>query len=87
MNAGRVVQINVSAGGVPKLPTAAARVTIAGLAGDRHRLELERAGACETADISVVADRDEGQQIHLHGQIAIERVGRTAEGWSRCGRF
>jgi MOSC domain-containing protein YiiM len=34
---GRLVQINVSAGGVPKRPVLAARVTPAGLEGDGHR--------------------------------------------------
>jgi MOSC domain-containing protein YiiM len=34
---GRLVQINVSAGGVPKRPVPAARVTRAGIEGDRHR--------------------------------------------------
>jgi MOSC domain-containing protein YiiM len=34
---GRLVQINVSAGGVPKLPVPRARVTPLGLEGDGHR--------------------------------------------------
>src|SRR5262245_29147420 len=34
---GRLVQINVSAGGVPKRPVRTARVTRAGLDGDGHR--------------------------------------------------
>ena len=34
---GRVVQINVSDGGVPKLPVPAARVTRGGVEGDRQR--------------------------------------------------
>ena len=34
---GRVVQINVSNGGVPKLPVPAARVTRGGVEGDRQR--------------------------------------------------
>jgi MOSC domain-containing protein YiiM len=34
---GRVVQINLSDGGVPKLPVAEARVTRNGVAGDRQR--------------------------------------------------
>jgi MOSC domain-containing protein YiiM/GNAT superfamily N-acetyltransferase len=37
MNDGRVVQVNVSAGGVPKRPVPAARVTSAGVEGDRQR--------------------------------------------------
>ncbi len=35
--AGRVVQVNVSDGGVPKRPVPSARVTRGGLAGDRQR--------------------------------------------------
>lgn len=35
--AGRIVQISISPGGVPKLPVEAAQVTAAGLAGDAHR--------------------------------------------------
>ena len=34
---GRIVRINVSAGGVPKRPVRSARVTLAGLEGDGHR--------------------------------------------------
>ncbi|MBW4462228.1 MAG: MOSC domain-containing protein [Nodosilinea sp. WJT8-NPBG4] len=34
---GRVVQINISLGGVPKLPVPAGEVTAAGLKGDRQR--------------------------------------------------
>ncbi|MBD1874656.1 MOSC domain-containing protein [Nodosilinea sp. FACHB-131] len=34
---GRVVQINISSGGVPKLPVPAGEVTLAGLEGDRQR--------------------------------------------------
>jgi MOSC domain-containing protein YiiM/GNAT superfamily N-acetyltransferase len=37
MTQGRVVQVNVSAGGVPKLPVAVARVTRGGVEGDRQR--------------------------------------------------
>lgn len=37
MGPGRIVQINVSAGGVPKLSVASARVTELGLDGDLHR--------------------------------------------------
>jgi MOSC domain-containing protein YiiM len=45
---GRVVQINVSPGGVPKLPVAAVRVTLAGPAGDGHR-DMEHHGGPERA--------------------------------------
>ena len=34
---GRVVQLSVSGGGVPKLPVPAARITEEGLEGDAHR--------------------------------------------------
>jgi MOSC domain-containing protein YiiM/GNAT superfamily N-acetyltransferase len=34
---GRLVQVNVSEGGVPKLPVPAARITVAGVEGDRQR--------------------------------------------------
>jgi MOSC domain-containing protein YiiM/GNAT superfamily N-acetyltransferase len=34
---GRLMQINVSEGGVPKLPVPAARITVAGVEGDRQR--------------------------------------------------
>jgi len=43
-----VVQINISPGGVPKLPVAAARVTADGLEGDGHR-DLEHHGGPERA--------------------------------------
>ena len=36
MSEGRLLQVNVSSGGVPKLPVAAARVTIAGVEGDKQ---------------------------------------------------
>jgi MOSC domain-containing protein YiiM len=36
---GRIVQLSVSAGGVPKLAVPAARVTALGLQGDSHRYE------------------------------------------------
>jgi MOSC domain-containing protein YiiM len=43
-----VVQINISPGGVPKLPVASARVTANGLEGDGHR-DLEHHGGLERA--------------------------------------
>jgi len=43
-----VVQINVSAGGVPKLPVPSARVTLEGLEGDAHR-DREHHGGPERA--------------------------------------
>jgi MOSC domain-containing protein YiiM len=37
VSAGRVVSVNVSNGGIPKLPVPQARITAAGLEGDRQR--------------------------------------------------
>lgn len=37
MNDGRLVQVNVSAGGVPKVPVPAARITVSGVEGDRQQ--------------------------------------------------
>ncbi len=37
MSDGRILQVNVSFGGVPKLPVPAARITAAGVEGDRQR--------------------------------------------------
>jgi len=41
---GRVVQVNTSRGGVPKLPVAQARVDQLGLVGDRHTDTLSHGG-------------------------------------------
>jgi MOSC domain-containing protein YiiM/GNAT superfamily N-acetyltransferase len=41
---GRVLQVNVSLGGVPKHPVAAARVGPLGLEGDRHRADTAHGG-------------------------------------------
>ena len=46
--AGRVVQVNVSKGGVPKLPVPSAHVTRGGLSGDRQR-DLRYHGGPERA--------------------------------------
>jgi len=45
---GRVVQVGVSPGGVPKRPVPSARVTVDGLEGDRHR-DREHHGGPERA--------------------------------------
>jgi MOSC domain-containing protein YiiM len=45
---GRIASINISAGGVPKLPVPAARVAALGLAGDAHR-DSEHHGGPERA--------------------------------------
>jgi MOSC domain-containing protein YiiM/GNAT superfamily N-acetyltransferase len=41
---GRVLQVNISPGGVPKLPVAAAHVGPLGLEGDRHRADTAHGG-------------------------------------------
>jgi len=48
VNEGRIVQLSVSAGGLPKRAVAEARVTRAGLDGDAHR-DLEHHGGPERA--------------------------------------
>lgn len=45
---GRIVQLSISPGGVPKLPVDSARVTVAGLEGDAHR-DREHHGGPERA--------------------------------------
>ena len=45
---GRIVQINVSPGGVPKTPVASAHVGVLGLEGDAHR-DTEHHGGPERA--------------------------------------
>lgn len=44
MSDGRLLQINVSAGGVPKLPVGSARVTSAGVEGDRQAADTVHGG-------------------------------------------
>ena len=48
MGRGRIVQISVSPGGVPKVPVPSARVTELGLEGDLHR-DMEHHGGPERA--------------------------------------
>jgi MOSC domain-containing protein YiiM/GNAT superfamily N-acetyltransferase len=60
MSDGRVVQVNVSDGGVPKRPVAAARVTAAGVEGDRQRENTVHGGP--------------HRAVSLLGIEAIERV-------------
>ena len=60
LGGGRVVQVNVSAGGVPKLPVASARVTSAGVDGDRQRETTVHGGP--------------HRAVSLLGMEAIERV-------------
>ncbi len=63
-SAGRVYQVNVSPGGLPKLPVAEARVTRLGLEGDRHREDTVHGGPFRA--------------VCLYGMEAIERL--QAEG-------
>ncbi len=65
---GRVVQVSVSAGGVPKLPVEHARVTRSGLAGDqqhdlRHHGGPDRAVCLWSAEV-ISALRREGHGVH-----------------------
>ena len=62
---GRVVQINISAGGVPKLPVASARVTVNGLEGDGHR-DLEHHGGPERALCLFSLEQIQALQIEGH---------------------
>lgn len=67
MSVGRVVQINVSPGGVPKLPVGSASVTREGLAGDGHRDTEHHGGperaVCLYAMEAIVALQSEGHPI------------------------
>jgi len=44
MSGGRLLQVNVSDGGVPKRPVEAARITVGGVEGDRQRAETVHGG-------------------------------------------
>lgn len=63
----RVVQVNVSPGGVPKRPVPAARVTAAGLEGDRHRDHAHHGGpdraVCLYSLEAIEALRAEGHPV------------------------
>ncbi len=63
--AGVVVSVNVSAGGVPKLPVRSARVSEAGLAGDGQR-QLEFHGGPDRALCLYSMDRIEALQREGH---------------------
>jgi len=87
MTTGRIVQLSVSRGGVPKLPVSEARVTPLGLDGDAHRDTEHHGGperaVCLFALEAIHALQDEGHPI---GPGAIgENV--TIEGidWSTVG--
>lgn len=62
---GRILQINVSPGGVPKRPVARARVTRVGLEGDGHR-DTEHHGGPDRALCLFSIDRIEALQAEGH---------------------
>ncbi len=84
---GRIAQLNVSAGGVPKRPVAEATVTALGLEGDAHR-NLEHHGGPERAVCLFALERIRALQAEGH-PIAPGSIGEnvTVEGvdWSRVG--
>lgn len=67
MTAGRIVQVSVSPGGVPKTAVASARVTPLGLEGDGHRDAEHRGGpdraVCLYAMEALEALRAEGHDV------------------------
>ena len=84
---GRIAQLNVSPGGVPKRPVPEARVTPLGLEGDAHR-DLEHHGGPERAVCLFALERIHALQAEGH-PIAPGAIGEnvTVEGldWSRVG--
>jgi MOSC domain-containing protein YiiM len=80
-----VAQINVSPGGVPKLPVPSARVTELGLEGDAHR-ELEHHGGPERALCLFALEQIRALQAEGHS-ISPGTIGEnlTVEGldWER----
>ena len=84
-DSGRIVQLNVSPGGVPKLPVPEARVTALGLEGDAHR-DLEHHGGPERAVCLFALERIEALRAEGHS-IVPGAIGEnvTVEGvdWSR----
>jgi MOSC domain-containing protein YiiM len=82
---GRIVQLSVSPGGVPKLPVPEARVTALGLEGDAHR-NLEHHGGPERAVCLFSLERIQALRAEGHS-IAPGAIGEnvTVEGldWSR----
>ncbi len=62
---GRIVQINVSAGGVPKRPVPRARVTRSGIEGDAHR-DAERHGGPDRALCLFSLEQIEALQVEGH---------------------
>ena len=80
-----MVQINISPGGVPKLPVASARVTANGLEGDGHR-DLEHHGGPERALCLFSLEQIRALQVEGH-TVTSGAVGEnlTLEGldWER----
>ena len=83
-DSGRIVQLSVSPGGVPKLAVPEARVTALGLEGDAHR-DLEHHGGSERAVCLFSLERIHALQAEGH-LIAPGTIGEnvTIEGleWS-----
>jgi MOSC domain-containing protein YiiM len=65
MPAGRIVQINVSSGGVPKLALPHAEITTAGVAGDKQR-DLKHHGGPDRAVCLYALERVEALQAEGH---------------------
>ena len=84
---GRIVQISVSRGGVPKTAVARARVTAVGLDGDAHR-DMEHHGGPERAVCLYAIEAITSLQAEGHG-IVPGAIGEnvTVEGldWSSIG--
>ena len=81
---GRVDSLNVSAGGVPKLPIRSARLTELGLEGDRHRKPMHggpTAALCLFSLEVIEALRAEGHPIYP-GAVG-ENVTVAGLDWSR----
>jgi len=68
-----VVQINISPGGVPKLPVASARVTATGLEGDGHR-DLEHHGGLERALCLFSLAQIRALQVEVHSVTPVTIV-------------
>jgi MOSC domain-containing protein YiiM len=85
MAPGRIVQISVSSGGVPKLPVPSARVTELGLEGDAHR-DMEHHGGPERALCIFSLEQIRALQAEGH-DVAPGAIGEnlTVEGldWER----
>src|SRR5262245_38358188 len=68
MNRGRIVQINISKGGVPKLPVLSARITTLGLEGDGQNDTKHHGGpnaaVCLFSLEVIERLRGEGHPIH-----------------------